>query len=58
MLNIEPGLAFGTGTHETTRLCLETLEKHIKKGTTVLDIGCGSGWSGLPFPSPMHESET
>ncbi len=43
VLNIEPGLAFGTGTHETTRLCLETLEKHIKKGTTVLDIGCGSG---------------
>ena len=43
VLNIEPGLAFGTGTHETTRLCLETLEKHIRKGTTVLDIGCGSG---------------
>ena len=43
VLNIEPGLAFGTGSHETTRLCLETLEKHIHKGTTVLDIGCGSG---------------
>ena len=43
VLNIEPGLAFGTGTHETTRLCLETLEKHIHEGTTVLDIGCGSG---------------
>ncbi len=43
VLNIEPGLAFGTGTHETTRLCLETLEKHINDGTTVLDIGCGSG---------------
>ncbi|MBR5437835.1 MAG: 50S ribosomal protein L11 methyltransferase, partial [Clostridia bacterium] len=43
VLNIEPGLAFGTGTHETTRLCLETLEKHITEGTTVLDIGCGSG---------------
>ena len=43
VLNIEPGLAFGTGTHETTRLCLETLEKHISDGTTVLDIGCGSG---------------
>jgi len=43
VLNIEPGLAFGTGTHETTRLCLETLEKHINNGTTVLDIGCGSG---------------
>ncbi len=43
VLNIEPGLAFGTGTHETTRLCLETLEKHVHEGTTVLDIGCGSG---------------
>ncbi len=43
VLNIEPGLAFGTGTHETTRLCLETLEKHIAPGVTVLDIGCGSG---------------
>lgn len=43
VLNIEPGLAFGTGSHETTRLCLETLEKHIHEGTTVLDIGCGSG---------------
>ena len=43
VLNIEPGLAFGTGTHETTRLCLETLEKHVKEGTTVLDICCGSG---------------
>ena len=43
VLNIEPGLAFGTGSHETTKLCLETLEKHISKGKTVLDIGCGSG---------------
>lgn len=43
VLNIEPGLAFGTGTHETTRLCLETLENYISEDTTVLDIGCGSG---------------
>ena len=43
VLNIEPGVAFGTGTHETTRLCLETLDKIIKNGDTVLDIGCGSG---------------
>ena len=43
VLNIEPGVAFGTGTHETTRLCLETLDKIIKKDDTVLDIGCGSG---------------
>ncbi len=43
VLNIEPGVAFGTGTHETTRLCLETLDKIVKTGDTVLDIGCGSG---------------
>ena len=43
VLNIEPGAAFGTGTHDTTRLCLETLDKIIKAGDTVLDIGCGSG---------------
>ena len=43
VLNIEPGAAFGTGTHETTRLCLEALDKIIKDGDTVLDIGCGSG---------------
>ena len=43
VLNIEPGAAFGTGTHETTRLCLETLDKIVKEGDTVLDIGCGSG---------------
>ena len=43
VLYLEPGLAFGTGTHETTRLCLETLETHIRGGETVLDLGCGSG---------------
>lgn len=43
VLNIEPGLAFGTGSHPTTKLCLETLEKYVTPDTTVLDIGCGSG---------------
>ncbi|MCR5653337.1 MAG: 50S ribosomal protein L11 methyltransferase [Ruminococcus sp.] len=43
VLNIDPGLAFGTGSHETTKLCLETIEKHLKEGDTVLDVGCGSG---------------
>ena len=42
-LYLEPGLAFGTGTHETTRLCLQTLEETIEGGETVLDLGCGSG---------------
>jgi ribosomal protein L11 methyltransferase len=40
---LDPGLAFGTGTHATTALCLEWLEKNIRPGQTVLDFGCGSG---------------
>lgn len=43
VLHIEPGLAFGTGSHPTTRLCLEALEKYINADSSVLDIGCGSG---------------
>ena len=47
VLNIEPGLAFGSGGHDTTRLCLETLENHITPETELLDIGCGSGILGI-----------
>ena len=47
MLNIDPGLAFGTGKHETTRLCLETLERYLTGGEQVLDVGCGSGILGI-----------
>lgn len=43
VLDIEPGLAFGSGSHPTTRLCLKTLERYVKDGDSVLDIGCGSG---------------
>ena len=43
VLHLEPGLAFGTGTHETTRLCLELLEKYVGPGVDFLDMGCGSG---------------
>ena len=46
-LNIDPGLAFGTGGHETTRLCLETCEKYMKEGDRILDVGCGSGILGI-----------
>jgi len=42
-LILNPGLAFGTGSHATTRLCLTALEKTISDGQTVLDLGCGSG---------------
>lgn len=40
---VNPGLAFGTGFHETTQLCLEALEREMKPGMSVLDVGCGSG---------------
>jgi len=43
VIDLDPGMAFGTGTHETTRLCMELLEKYMKKGFTVIDMGCGSG---------------
>nr|WP_326186200.1 50S ribosomal protein L11 methyltransferase [uncultured Oscillibacter sp.] len=42
-LILEPGLTFGTGSHATTRLCLTALEKAVKGGERVLDLGCGSG---------------
>lgn len=43
VLKIDPGMAFGTGGHATTRLCLETLENYITPQTELLDLGCGSG---------------
>ena len=43
ILSIDPGMAFGTGGHDTTRLVLETLEKYVTDGVDFLDVGCGSG---------------
>lgn len=43
IIELDPGMAFGTGTHETTIMCTEALEDLIKPGDTVYDIGCGSG---------------
>lgn len=43
VLELDPGLAFGTGSHPTTRLCMEWLEQHVEAGCSVLDYGCGSG---------------
>ncbi len=43
ILRIDPGIAFGTGSHETTKLCIRKLDELIQGGETVLDVGCGSG---------------
>ena len=42
-ITVNPGMAFGTGGHETTQLCLEALEDYLEPGMTVLDVGTGSG---------------
>lgn len=42
-VRLNPGLTFGTGSHATTRMCLQALEKHVHGGEKVLDLGCGSG---------------
>ncbi len=43
LIEIDPGISFGTGKHETTQLCIQALSKYLKQGDTVLDVGCGSG---------------
>ena len=44
---IDPGMAFGTGTHETTRLCLKAVSEYLKEGDVFYDLGCGSGILGI-----------
>ena len=46
-LRLDPGLMFGTGSHATTRMCLEELENYAGEGKKVLDLGCGSGILGI-----------
>lgn len=43
VLELDPGMAFGTGTHETTFMCMEQLEKYVTPGCKAIDVGCGSG---------------
>ena len=47
LIQIDPGTAFGTGKHETTQLCIRQLEKYVKPGVKVLDLGTGSGILGI-----------
>jgi len=43
IIELDPGMAFGTGTHATTSLCLQAIERHVKPGDDVIDVGTGSG---------------
>lgn len=43
IIELDPGMAFGTGTHETTHMCMQLLEKHLRPGMRVMDVGTGSG---------------
>ncbi len=43
LIEIDPGIAFGTGSHETTKLCIRALNRFVKPGMNILDVGCGSG---------------
>ena len=43
VIEIDPGIAFGTGSHETTKLCIRALNQYVKPGMNLLDVGCGSG---------------
>ena len=43
IVNINPGMMFGTGTHESTRMCMKLLEKFVKEDTRLFDVGAGSG---------------
>ncbi len=47
VIKMDPAAAFGSGTHATTRLCLEAMEPNLKEGDRVLDMGCGSGILGI-----------
>ena len=42
-MSLDPGMAFGTGSHPTTRMCLEYIDELVKEGDSVVDLGCGSG---------------
>ena len=47
VIEMDPGQAFGSGTHETTKMCLEMVQRYMKGGASVIDVGCGSGILGI-----------
>ena len=47
LIEIDPGVSFGTGKHETTQLCIRQLKKYVTEDTEILDVGCGSGILGM-----------
>lgn len=47
VIELDPGMAFGTGTHETTTMCMKLIESYVKPGMDVFDVGCGSGVLGI-----------
>lgn len=47
VIEIDPGMAFGSGTHETTSMCIKALDKYLKPTDTLIDLGCGSGILGI-----------
>ena len=56
MIRLDPGLAFGTGTHPTTRMCLRWIAGERMEGRRVLDYGCGSGI--LAIGAALHGAES
>ena len=57
VIEIDPGVSFGTGKHETTQLCIRQLKKYLKKGDEILDIGCGSGILSIIANIQYHNHE-
>ncbi len=58
VISIEPNMAFGTGTHETTRLCLEAIKKHYNPGESFLDVGTGTGILAIAVAKLNHGLRT